>query len=61
MRSSSDAIIIILCDGNNTSFDQSLVMYTNRTRIPPTVIMNTIYENHSLLYIIPLIRHIIVV
>jgi hypothetical protein len=31
------------------------------TDIPPVMIMNRIYENQNLLYIVPLIRHIIVV
>ena len=56
----SDAIIMVLFDGQNISFDASIVMYINRTNIP-TMIMNRIYEDQNLLYIIPLIRHIIVV
>ena len=36
-------------------------MYINSTDIPPTMIMDRIYENQNLLYSIPLIRHIIVV
>ena len=54
-------IVINLFDGENISFDASLVMYINSTSIPPTMIMNRMYENQNLLYIIPLIRHIIVV
>lgn len=61
MGSSSDAAITVLFDGENISFDASLVMYMNSTNIPPTMIMNRMYENQNLLYIIPLIRHIIVV
>jgi len=49
--------VIILFDGENISFEASLVMYMNRTSIPPTMIMNRMYENQNLLYIIPLIRH----
>lgn len=54
-------IMISLFDGENISFDASLVMYINSTSIPPTMIMNKMYENQNLLYIIPLIRHNIVV
>ena len=48
-------------DGENISFEASLVMYINSTNIPLIIIMNRIYENQNLLYIVPLIRHIIVV
>ena len=51
----------ILFDGENISFDASLVMYINSTSIPPIIIMNRIYENQNLLYIVPLMRHTIVV
>jgi hypothetical protein len=51
------AIISILFDGENISFDASLVMYINSTSIPPIMIMNRMYENQNLLYIVPLIRH----
>lgn len=51
------AVVIILYDGENISFEASLVMYMNRTSIPPTIIMNRMYENQNLLYIIPLTRH----
>jgi len=54
-------IVSILFDGENISFDASLVMYINRTNIPPIMIINRIYENQNLLYIVPLIRHINVV
>lgn len=57
----TSVIVISLFDGENISFDASLVMYMNSTNIPPTIIMNKMYENQNLLYIIPLIRHIIVV
>jgi hypothetical protein len=53
--------VIILFDGENISFDASLVMYINSTNILPVIIMNRMYENQNLLYIVPLIRHTIVV
>ena len=39
----------ILFDGENISFDASLVIYTNSTNIPPIMIINRIYEHQSLL------------
>jgi len=39
----------ILFDGENISFDASLVIYLNRTNIPPIMIINRIYENQNLL------------
>jgi len=36
-------------------------MYIKSTNIPPIIIINRIYENQNLLYIVPLIRHNIVV
>ena len=39
----------ILFDGENISFDASLVIYINSTNIPPIAIINGIYENHNLL------------
>jgi hypothetical protein len=39
----------ILYDGENISFDASLVIYLNNTNIPPIVIINRIYENQNLL------------
>ena len=39
----------ILFDGENISFDASLVMYINSTNIPPIMIMNRIYETQNLL------------
>jgi hypothetical protein len=39
----------ILFDGENISFDASLVIYINSTNIPPTMIINRIYENQNLL------------
>jgi len=54
-------MVIILFDGENISFDASLVMYMNSTSIPPIIIINRIYENQNLLYMVPLIRHTIIV
>jgi hypothetical protein len=59
--SSIDVVISIWFDGENVSFDASLVMYINSTNIPPIMIMNRMYENQNLLYIVPLMRHTIVV
>ena len=39
----------ILFDGENISFDASLVIYINSTNIPPIMIINRIYENQILL------------
>ena len=39
----------ILFDGENISFDSSLVLYINSTNIPPIMIMNRIYENQNIL------------
>jgi hypothetical protein len=39
----------ILFDGENISFDASLVIYINSTNIPPIVIINRIYEHQNLL------------
>jgi hypothetical protein len=36
----NDEAINILFDGENISFEASLVMYINRTSIPPIMIMN---------------------
>jgi len=54
-------IVSILLDGENNSLDASLVIYINSTSIPPTMIMNRIYENQNLLYMVPLMIHTIVV
>jgi hypothetical protein len=35
----------ILFDGENISFDASLVIYINSTNIPPIMIINRIYEH----------------
>jgi hypothetical protein len=39
----------ILFDGENISFDASLVIYKNSTNIPPVMIVNGIYEHQNLL------------
>ena len=39
----------ILFDGENISFDATLVIYINSTSIPPIMIINRIYENQNLL------------
>jgi hypothetical protein len=39
----------ILFDGENISFDASLVIYINTANSPPIVIINRIYEHQSLL------------
>ena len=39
----------ILFDGENISFDASLVVYINSTNIPPFMIINRIYETQNLL------------
>ena len=39
----------ILFDGENISFDASLVIYINSTNIPPITIINRIYEHENLL------------
>jgi hypothetical protein len=39
----------ILFDGENISFDASLVIYVNGTNIPLIMIINRIYENQNLL------------
>jgi len=36
-------------DSENISFDASLVMYINRTNIPPIMIINKIYEYQNIL------------
>ena len=36
-------------DGENISFDASLVIYINITNIPPIMIINSIYEHQKLL------------
>ena len=39
----------ILFDGENISFDASLVIYVNITNSPPIIIINRIYECQNLL------------
>jgi hypothetical protein len=39
----------ILFHGENISFDASLVIYVNRTNIPPIIIINSPYETQNLL------------
>ena len=39
----------ILFDGENISFDASLVIYINSTNIPPIMVINRIYETQNLL------------
>ena len=39
----------ILFDGENISFDASLVMYINSTNIPPIMTINRIFEHQNLL------------
>jgi fatty acyl-CoA reductase len=39
----------ILFDGENISFDASLVIYVSSTTIPPLMIINRIYKNQNLL------------
>jgi len=56
MGSEIEVAIIILFDGENISFDASLVMYINSTSIPPIMIMNRMYGNQKLLCIVPLIN-----
>jgi hypothetical protein len=38
-----------LFDGENISFDASLVIYINSTNVPPIMIINRIYEHQHLL------------
>ena len=56
-----NVVNIILLDGENISFDANRVMYINSTSIPPIIIMNRMYENQNLMYIVPLIVFTIVV
>jgi hypothetical protein len=41
----------ILFDGENISFDASLVIYINSTNIPPIMKINRIYEHQNLLFL----------
>jgi hypothetical protein len=56
-----NVVVSILFDGEDISFDANLVTYMNTTNIPPIMAMNRVYENQNLLYIVPLMRHTIVV
>jgi len=42
----------ILFDSENISFDSSLFIYINSTNISPIIIINRVYENSDLLYIV---------
>jgi hypothetical protein len=39
--------LYVLFDGENISFDASLVIYLNTTNIPPIMIINKIYDNQN--------------
>jgi len=39
----------MLFDGENISFDASLVIYINSTNIPPIMFINRVYETQNLL------------
>jgi len=39
----------ILFNGENISFDASLVIYINSTNIPPILVTNMVYEHKNLL------------
>ena len=39
----------ILFDGENISYDASIIIYINSTNIPPIVIINRIHKNQNLL------------
>ena len=41
--------LCILFDGENISFDASLVIYINSTNIPPIMIINSLHETQNLL------------
>jgi hypothetical protein len=56
VASSVNVAISILFDGENISFDASLVLCINSTNISTIMIMNGMYENQNLLYIVPLMR-----
>jgi hypothetical protein len=38
----------MLFDGENISFDASVIIYINSTNIPPIMIINRIYETQNL-------------
>jgi hypothetical protein len=39
----------ILFDGENISFDASLVIYADSTNIPPVMVINRMYEHQNLM------------
>jgi hypothetical protein len=47
-----DLLPDVLFDGENISFDASLVIYINSTNIPPIMIVNRIYETQNLLLLV---------
>ena len=61
MGNSINVAINILFEGENISIDARIVMYINSTNIPPIMITKRMYENQNLVYIVPLMRHSIVV
>jgi hypothetical protein len=58
---SINVAISIFFDGENVSFDARLVIYIYSNNIPPIMIMNRMYENQNLPYIVPLMSHTILV
>jgi hypothetical protein len=60
--SSIYVVNIILLDGENISFEGGESCYVYKQyKYPPIIIMNRMYGNQYLLYIVPLMRHTIVV
>ena len=57
----TSVIVINLFDVENIFFDASLVMYINRTSIPPTMIINRVYENQVHLIVVMIIYKLIVI
>jgi hypothetical protein len=47
----------ILFDGENISYDAVLVIYINRTNIPPIMIINRIHETQNILYLSAAVCH----
>ena len=47
----------VLFDGENNSFDISLVIYITSNNIPPIMIINRIYETQNLLNIFLTVIH----
>ena len=54
-----DLLLVYFFDGENISFDASIVIYINSTNIPPTMIINGIYEHQNLLgyFLEPTLMH----